>query len=45
METVAECVENRKTFASLGDYGVAFAQGFYISRPLRRPAVTAASLH
>jgi diguanylate cyclase (GGDEF)-like protein/PAS domain S-box-containing protein len=45
METVAECVENRKTFASLGHYGVAFAQGFYISRPLRRPAVAAASLH
>ncbi|MDX6654423.1 MAG: hypothetical protein QOH18_1133 [Solirubrobacterales bacterium] len=32
-ETIAEGVEDAETLALLGDYGVDFAQGFYLGRP------------
>jgi hypothetical protein len=32
-ETIAEGVEDAETLTLLGDYGVDFAQGFYLGRP------------
>lgn len=40
--TVAESVENQKTFDRLGDLGVDLAQGFHICQPLDAPCFDAA---
>ena len=37
MKTVAEYVQDYKTFRMLGDLGVDYAQGFYIGRPTATP--------
>ncbi len=42
-KVVAEFVEDGETLQLLSEYGVDFAQGYYIGRPSARPAFTLAA--